>query len=53
MGGIVKKLQGVRGEVGPLRVWRKDRNGPGLAMSRSLGDLEAHEVGVVEVPGRL
>ena len=31
--------------VGPLRVW-KDENGPGLAMTRSLGDTLGHECGL-------
>lgn len=26
-------------DVGPLRVWRKDCDIPGLAMTRSIGDL--------------
>lgn len=32
--------------VGPLRVWLRDSNGPGLAMTRSFGDLVAASVGV-------
>lgn len=32
--------------VGPLRVWLKDSSGPGLAMTRSFGDLVAASVGV-------
>jgi hypothetical protein len=32
--------------VGPARVWLKTQNIPGLAMSRSLGDIVAHTVGV-------
>jgi serine/threonine protein phosphatase PrpC len=32
--------------VGPLRVWLKDSTGPGLAMTRSFGDLVAASVGV-------
>jgi len=27
--------------MGPARVWLKDKNIPGLAMSRSLGDIIA------------
>jgi len=30
---------------GPQRVWVKNINSPGLAMSRSLGDTIAHSVG--------
>lgn len=36
--------------VGPLRVWLKDSNGPGLAMTRSFGDLVAASVGVCWEP---
>jgi serine/threonine protein phosphatase PrpC len=32
--------------VGPARVWLKNQNIPGLAMSRSIGDTVAHSVGV-------
>jgi serine/threonine protein phosphatase PrpC len=45
-GGIVKKRQG---DV-PYRVFMKGSNLPGLAMSRSLGDLIAQKVGVTHVP---
>lgn len=30
---------------GPSRLWTKTNMGPGLAMSRSLGDMIAHSVG--------
>ena len=36
--------------VGPTRVWLKDQNIPGLAMSRSFGDETAHLVGVISEP---
>lgn len=35
------------GYTGPERVWLKDQDIPGLAMSRSLGDTVAHSVGAV------
>ena len=38
-------------EVGPHRVWLKDEEYPGLAMSRSIGDLVAGSVGVTAEPG--
>jgi len=45
MGGMVRREgDALTGEHGPYRVWRKDGHGPGLAMSRSLGDLNAHKV---------
>ena len=36
--------------IGPLRVWLKDEDYPGLAMSRSFGDRVAHSVGVCTDP---
>ena len=36
--------------IGPPRVWLKEQDYPGLAMSRSFGDRLAHSVGVSEVP---
>ena len=37
-------------DIGPQRVWLKNQEMPGLAMSRSLGDKIAHSVGVSSVP---
>ena len=37
--------------IGPARVWLKHENIPGLAMSRSVGDLVAASVGVSAEPG--
>lgn len=46
MGGRVAQAQDIRGRFsGPSRVWLKNANSPGLAMSRSLGDCIAHSVG--------
>lgn len=36
--------------LGPNRVWMKSVNIPGLAMSRSLGDTVASEIGVISIP---
>ena len=36
--------------MGPQRVWLKDNEVPGLAMSRSLGDYVAQSVGVSPIP---
>ena len=36
--------------VGPYRVFGRDGTSPGLAMSRSLGDLYAHSLGVIPAP---
>jgi serine/threonine protein phosphatase PrpC len=35
---------------GPFRVWLKNQNYPGLAMSRSIGDLIAGSIGVINEP---
>ena len=37
--------------VGPQRVWLRDEDLPGLAMTRSIGDLVAESVGVTWKPG--
>ena len=51
-GGVVRQMQDDFGEfVGPYRVWSKDGNYPGLAMSRSIGDLKAKNIGVIPDPG--
>ena len=36
--------------VGPERVWKKEGDVPGLAMSRSFGDEVAHTIGVIVNP---
>lgn len=38
--------------IGPLRVWLKTENVPGLAMTRSFGDEVASRVGVTAEPGK-
>ena len=38
--------------IGPLRVWLKDEDIPGLAMTRSFGDEVASRVGVTAEPGK-
>lgn len=45
-GGIVMKDE----DNGPFRVWKENKNYPGLAMSRSLGDFDAKLVGVIPDP---
>ena len=37
-------------EIGPLRVWLRGQDYPGLAMTRSFGDGVAAAVGVFDVP---
>ena len=51
-GGTVEQVveeESGRG-VGPFRVWRKGEEYPGLAMSRSIGDIEAKKIGVIPNP---
>ena len=53
-GGIVKKNKNEYGqEVGPFRVYADGESYPGLAMSRSIGDLKGKTVGVISEPGIL
>ena len=50
-GGRVQSYKDEDGEfVGPERVWLKEEEVPGLAMSRSFGDEIAHTVGVTAEP---
>lgn len=39
-----------QGGNGPARVYSQKEDGPGLAVSRSLGDLMGHQVGVISDP---
>ena len=50
-GGLVHRYTDAFGrDVGPYRVWQSNGSGPGLAMSRSLGDKVAKGCGVISVP---
>ena len=49
-GGMVRKSLKDGGAGEPYRVYQRGSNAPGLAMSRSLGDVVAHSVGVTAVP---
>lgn len=50
-GGKVQQLTDDHGnKVGPFRVWQKNGTLPGLAMSRSIGDGVAKELGVIANP---
>ena len=50
-GGKVQQLTDEYGnKVGPFRVWQKNGIMPGLAMSRSIGDGVAKEIGVIAEP---
>jgi serine/threonine protein phosphatase PrpC len=49
--GRVMAYKGHQGEpMGPARVWLKNKDLPGLAMSRSFGDKIASSVGVIAEP---
>jgi serine/threonine protein phosphatase PrpC len=50
-GGRVQRLKDEFGnEIGPYRVWKRNENAPGLAMSRSIGDGVAKSIGVISEP---
>ncbi|CAD8179723.1 unnamed protein product [Paramecium pentaurelia] len=50
-GGVVDTYHLPNGApIGPSRVWAKGAQFPGLAMSRSLGDLVAASIGVSQIP---
>ena len=51
-GGRVKKCYDEEHKryIGPDRVWLKNKEEPGLAMTRSLGDKIAHNIGVIDEP---
>ena len=46
-GGEIKRI---KNKMGPLRVYEKDSNLPGLVLSRSLGDFMAKKIGVSNIP---
>jgi serine/threonine protein phosphatase PrpC len=51
-GGRIKKCYDEEHKrfIGPDRVWMKTKEEPGLAMTRSLGDKIAHNIGVIDEP---
>ena len=50
-GGMVEKAYDPEvGETGPYRVWAEGEDYPGLAMSRSIGDMDAKKCGVIPNP---
>jgi serine/threonine protein phosphatase PrpC len=49
--GRIHKMKDNKGcEYGPLRIWLPDENLPGLAMSRSIGDLIGSSIGITWRP---
>lgn len=50
-GGKIRRFIDVNGnKVGPLRIWHSDGNSPGLTMTRSFGDKNAKEIGIIAIP---
>ena len=50
-GGRIRAMMDDEGNfVGPLRVYLKDKDIPGLAMTRSFGDYYASTVGTISIP---
>ena len=49
-GGELRKIIQNNEEIGPIRVWVKGKKYPGIAMSRSIGDSVANEIGVFSLP---
>ena len=50
-GGIVQRISVKNKEQGPLRVWEgRIENGPGLHITRSLGDTKSKKLGVISDP---
>ena len=51
-GGRIKQFydEKIKEFIGPERIWLKNSEIPGLAMSRSIGDTIAHSVGVISEP---
>ena len=51
-GGRIEPYRDENNEfIGPERVWLKNQEIPGLAMSRSFGDRVAASVGCIATPG--
>ena len=49
MGGKIEQILIKDKPVGPFRIW-VDEEGPGNAISRTLGDFEARKVGLISDP---
>ena len=50
-GGEIQKIQNEDGTFeGPLRIFKKGDEGPGLAMSRTFGDSEGESLGIIAEP---
>jgi len=49
-GGKIERSMVDDKEVGPYRVWKAEEDIPGIAITRSFGDLVAHKIGVSADP---
>ena len=50
-GGEIQKIENEKGVIeGPLRIFKKNEEGPGLAMSRSFGDSDGQNLGIIAEP---
>ncbi len=49
-GEVHKLIDEEEGEIGPMRVFMKGEKFPGIAMSRSIGDKIASQLGVISLP---
>lgn len=50
-GGIIKRWEANNEKEGPLRIWdKKIENGPGIRVTRSIGDMVATGIGVISKP---
>jgi len=47
------KIKEVGNGTGPLRVWRKEDNTPGLSMTRAIGDSIGSQAGIISEPGSI
>ena len=47
-GGVINRMD--CSNVGPLRIWFKNKKYPGLSITRSFGDFESDELGVISEP---
>ena len=50
-GGVVEVILDEKDEpIGPARIWMKGQTYPGLAISRTIGDIDAKKIGVIPHP---
>ena len=47
-GGVINRIDW--SNVGPLRIWYKNKRYPGLSITRSFGDFESDDLGVISEP---